>query len=94
MQYGVERHGDLYRGHDGEPERRELRGELLDAEPESGQLQRRRGERSAVDGDGSVFDLLDGTGDSYRTDGFGHDQHWDEPGVDGGLRSDWMHGQL
>ena len=70
----MECHCDLYPGHDCESERRELRRQLLDAESESGDQQRRGWQRPTLDCDWPMFDLFDRTGYSDWTGGIRYNQ--------------------
>ncbi len=94
MRHGMERDCGLHRRHDGEPEWRKLCRQLLDAEPESGDQQRRSWQRRTLDCDGSLFDLLDRAGRSDWIGGFGHDSIQHEPELEHGHSTRGMQCQL
>jgi hypothetical protein len=79
MRNGVERHCGLHRRHDGEPERRKLRRQFLDAEPESGDQQRRSWQRRTLDRDWRLFDLLGCASYSDWTGGIRNDELQHKP---------------
>jgi hypothetical protein len=58
MRHGVERYDGLHPRHDGERKRRKLRRQFLDAEPKSGDQQRRTWQRPTLDRDWRLLELL------------------------------------
>ena len=94
MRLGLEFDCGLHPGHDGKRERRELRRQLLDAEPESDDQQRRGWQWRTLDCDWRLFNLLVRASGSGWIGGLRHNQFQHKPELERGHSSRRMQREL
>jgi hypothetical protein len=94
MRDGMELYSDLYRGHDGEPERRKLHRQFLDPESKSGDQQRRCGQWSTMDCYWSMLNLLIRARNSDWIGCLWDDQLRHKPELECGHSARWMQREL